>query len=55
MADTRAAGIVIRELFTAYLAQPDELPSAHHVRAVEAAVADYIAGMTDRFALRETA
>ncbi|MBS0433310.1 MAG: deoxyguanosinetriphosphate triphosphohydrolase [Proteobacteria bacterium] len=51
---TRAAQVVIRELFTAYLAQPDELPGAHRERRpLEAAVADYIAGMTDRFALRE--
>ena len=51
---TRAAQVVIRELFTAYLAQPDELPIAHRERRpLEAAVADYIAGMTDRFALRE--
>ena len=45
---------VVRELFAAYLAQPAEMrvefanrEDRHH------AVADYIPGMTDRFALRE--
>ncbi len=51
---TRAAQQVIRELFTAYLQRPDELPEAHRERRpLEVAVVDYIAGMTDRFALRE--
>jgi dGTPase len=53
---TRAAQQVIRELFTAYLSDPRELPSAHRERVpLEAAVVDYVAGMTDRFALREHA
>ncbi|MFT3666579.1 deoxyguanosinetriphosphate triphosphohydrolase [Piscinibacter sp.] len=53
---TRAAQQVIRELFTAYLQRPDEMPGAHRERRpLEAAVVDYIAGMTDRFALREHA
>ena len=45
---------VVRELFAAYLARPDELrPSFARRDDRERAVADYIAGMTDRFALRE--
>ncbi|MFD1712023.1 deoxyguanosinetriphosphate triphosphohydrolase [Ottowia sp. GY511] len=53
--DTTARGRqVVRELFAAYLAQPDELrPSFAQRFDRERAVADYIAGMTDRFALRE--
>ncbi len=55
-ANERAAG-AIRELFAIYRAAPDLLPE--HVRARIAldgearAVADYVAGMTDRFALAE--
>jgi dGTPase len=56
---------VVRELFAAYLAQPQELPEAHRQRftrmqgmdavfaSPQRVVADYLAGMTDRFALRE--
>ena len=43
---TEGAKQVIRSLFEAYRAQPAELPANH-------AITDYIAGMTDRFALRE--
>ena len=46
VATTEGAKQVIRSLFEAYRAQPAELPANH-------AIADYIAGMTDRFALRE--
>ncbi len=47
---------VVRELFEAYLAQPQEMPEGHAQRAhLPRAVADYIAGMTDRFATREHA
>jgi dGTPase len=53
---TQAAQQVVRDLFTAYLAQPDDLPSPYRERqARPTAVVDYIAGMTDRFALREHA
>ncbi|MCO5107821.1 MAG: deoxyguanosinetriphosphate triphosphohydrolase [Burkholderiaceae bacterium] len=49
---------VVRRLFEAYATDPSRLPGEHRDR-VEAiglrAVADYIAGMTDRFALREYA
>jgi dGTPase len=51
---TTQAQQVVRELFAAYLAQPGELRPSFAARANrERAVADYIAGMTDRFALRE--
>ena len=53
---TEAAKQVVRELFEAYLAQPDQMPRHHAARQpAQQAVADYIAGMTDRFALREHA
>jgi len=44
----------VRELFDAYLAQPSEMrPEFAQREDRHRAVADYIAGMTDRFALRE--
>ena len=44
----------VRELFEAYLAQPSEMRTEFAAREDRhRAVADYIAGMTDRFALRE--
>ena len=59
---------VVADLFSAYVAQPSELPTAHCSRiqgqggnvdhgdnALERVVADYIAGMTDRHAAREHA
>ena len=61
MLNTTLAQQVIRELFHAYLEQPERMkPSyARRVRPgsnpTETArtVADFIAGMTDRYALRE--
>ena len=62
---TGLAKQVVHELFHAYLAEPRELPAnfglgigASHGQRVQAVsparvVADYIAGMTDRFAARE--
>jgi dGTPase len=51
---TGQAKIVVRELFEAYSAQPSEMPPEHAARPNPVrAVADYIAGMTDRFAGRE--
>ena len=66
---TQAAQQVVRELFAAYMADPSEMPQAHSDRfdqldsqplagaappaKPERVVADYIAGMTDRFAARE--
>lgn len=54
MQTTSAARAVVADLFAAYCAAPQEMP-ADFWQAVdrERAVADYIAGMTDRFALRE--
>ena len=51
---TERARQVVRELFSAYVQQPDQMPAEHAAQPQrERAVADYIAGMTDRFALRE--
>ena len=51
---TGRAKQVIRELFAAYLGDPAELPESVATHgASPRRVADYIAGMTDRFALRE--
>lgn len=53
-ATTDSARAVVRELFEAYLSTPAELPPDHaDTDDLPRAVADYIAGMTDRFALRE--
>ena len=54
MHTTGQAKSVVAELFAAYLAQPQELRAEFAAREDRhRAVADYIAGMTDRFALRE--
>jgi dGTPase len=51
---TSLAGSVVTELFAAYSAQPSEMPVDYAGASdLSRAVADYIAGMTDRFALRE--
>ena len=51
---TGQAQEVVRELFTRYCAQPQEMQAGFAARAdTPRAVADYIAGMTDRYALRE--
>jgi dGTPase len=57
---TDKAQCVVRELFAAYVAAPHEMPAEFAASAAHAAsgglhrvVADYVAGMTDRFALRE--
>jgi len=56
VATTDAARQVVRELFHAYSEDPQRMPASHAARAPQAqAIADYIAGMTDRFALREHA
>jgi dGTPase len=56
----RTARQVVRELFAVLLEQPDCLPPDWQARAgapgdarTAEAIADYIAGMTDRFALDE--
>jgi dGTPase len=54
MHTTGQAQQVVRELFEAYVTQPAEMPTDFAASAdLHRSVADYIAGMTDRFALRE--
>ena len=58
MQTTGQAQQVVRELFAAYVNQPAEMPAdfaggADVQRPLHRTVCDYIAGMTDRFALRE--
>ena len=63
MATMAQAKIIIRDLFDAYCTQPGEMQSGFAAKALRAAsfedhplqrtVADYVAGMTDRFAMRE--
>jgi dGTPase len=51
---TERARQVVAELFAGYVQRPAEMPEEHAAHPLrERAVADYIAGMTDRFALRE--
>ena len=51
---TNNAQTVVRELFDAYLSQPQEMSADFSQREeTPRAVADYIAGMTDRYAARE--
>jgi dGTPase len=54
MATTQQASDVVRGLFDAYLDRPGDMRSSFAERLDRhRAVADYIAGMTDRFAMRE--
>ena len=55
MDTTERAARVVSELFTLYLERPAECPAIAEQPGVSPAraVADYIAGMTDRFAIRE--
>ena len=50
---------LVTELFNAFVAQPAQLPPRYHARLdgqdVERVVADYVAGMTDRFCRQEHA
>ena len=51
---TTLARTVVAELFAAYIAAPTEMPSDFAAATdLRRTVADYIAGMTDRYALRE--
>lgn len=51
---TDQAQQVVRELFDAYIERSGEMPASYAERRDKPrAVADYIAGMTDRFAVRE--
>ena len=53
---TEWARSVVHDLFAVYLAKPSEMPAAYAQRNdVPRAVADYLSGMTDRFATREHA
>jgi len=51
------AARILRDLFTAYMDEPAQLPPRYHERVAQdgaaRVVCDYIAGMTDRFALDE--
>jgi dGTPase len=52
--NTERARQVVTDLFAAYVQRPAQMPAEHAAQPRrERAVADYIAGMTDRFALRE--
>jgi dGTPase len=54
METTGRAQEVVRDLFAAYLERPASMQAGFAARSdTPRAVADYIAGMTDRFALRE--
>jgi dGTPase len=54
LATTSQAKCVVQELFAAYMSDVARMPADFGARAdVARAVADYIAGMTDRFAARE--
>jgi len=54
MTSTRLGRRIVSDLFTAYVAEPAEMPADFAGSPLrERAVADYIAGMTDRFAIRE--
>jgi dGTPase len=51
---TDGAKAVVRDLFAAYLGDPKQMPADHARRLpLQQAVVDYIAGMTDRFAVSE--
>jgi dGTPase len=56
VAMTDRAGSIVRDLFGGFMAEPGKLPAQYH-RLAEAdkarTIADYIAGMTDRYAIRE--
>ena len=52
------ASRIVRELFDAFMAEPVLLPPDYHDKDGDAGrqarkIADYIAGMTDRYAIRE--
>ena len=53
---TEKARRIVRELFDAFLNEPGLLPTDHRLRAERdrpRAIADYVAGMTDRYAMKE--
>ncbi|MDH4389797.1 MAG: deoxyguanosinetriphosphate triphosphohydrolase [Aquabacterium sp.] len=54
MRSTDVARRVVQDLFAAYVDEPREMPPEHAAQPDRhRAVADYVAGMTDRFAVRE--
>lgn len=54
VATTETAKTVVGELFERYLGEPQEMPPYFATQSDTArAVADYVAGMTDRFAIKE--
>lgn len=54
MVSTRLGRRIVADLFAAYVTKPAEMPADFAGSPLrERAVADYIAGMTDRFAIRE--
>ena len=54
MDTTDRAQCIVRELFALYIDRPQEMPADYAVSPLpHRAVSDYIAGMTDRFAIRE--
>ena len=53
---TTKARRIVRELFAAFDNEPRLLPADHQARAdarQARVIADYVAGMTDRYAIRE--
>jgi dGTPase len=48
----RKIEVVIRALFDHYCEQPDQIPNSTPPGALDRRVADYLAGMTDRFCIR---
>ena len=51
---TDGAKAVVRQLFQAYVTEPAQMPVSHAERRPRLdTIVDYVAGMTDRFALRE--
>lgn len=56
MKNSDSARAMVQDLFSVYLTKPHEMPAAYTQRTdVPRAVADYLSGMTDRFATREHA
>jgi len=53
---TAKARRIVADLFAAFLEEPKLLPIDHQIRAsanAARAIADYVAGMTDRYAIKE--
>jgi dGTPase len=54
LAQTQRGKAVVHDLFNVYAQRPSEMPAEYAQRPdTQRAVADYVAGMTDRFAVRE--